>query len=102
MEVISVKVLDYKTGLVTQGVTAELDESCRVAHQQYLKAHNLTYWQLVILRVFGTHFLVVFSCPAGENEIPNYKLVCTSELTDQIPEILEAHYTQWVQRASKP
>jgi hypothetical protein len=69
MDATNIKVVAHKTGLVTQGVTPELDLACRATHQKFLDAHHLTYWQLVILQVFGTPYVVIFS---GHGELPVY------------------------------
>jgi len=98
MDATNIKVVAHKTGLVTQGVTPELDLACRVTHQKFLDAHHLTYWHLVILQVFGTPYVVIFSGASGGDESPNYKLGDVQSLPAQIEEILESHHGQWSKR----
>jgi hypothetical protein len=63
-------------------------------HQQFLKTHKLTYWQLVILPVFSTAYVVIFSGASGGTESPNYKLGNINDLTADVTEMLETHYKQ--------
>jgi hypothetical protein len=94
MEVTNVKVVDHSTGLITQGIFPEADAECDRIHQQFLKTNKLTYWQLVILPVFSTAHVVIFSGASGGTESPNYKLGNISDLTTDVTEMLEAHYKQ--------
>jgi|KBSMisStandDraft_5_1062788.scaffolds.fasta_scaffold25668_3 hypothetical protein len=98
MEVTTVEVMDHKTGLVTQGITPQLDAQLAVIHQKFLDTHRLASWQLVIQRVFGTPDLLIFSRPSGSDETPNYKLGDLEGLADEITETLETHYQQWSSR----
>jgi hypothetical protein len=86
--------VDHSTGLITQGIAPEADAECDRIHQQFLKTHKLTYWQLVILPVFSTTQVVIFSGASGGTESPNYKLGKITDLTADITEMLEAHYQQ--------
>src|SRR4051812_23740723 len=95
MEIRDVKVVDHKNGLVTQGLTSELDSQCGVIHQKFLESHELAYWELVVIPIFATIHVLIFSCPAGVNEKPNYKLGNMQDLAVQISETLESHYQQW-------
>jgi len=94
MEVTNVKVVDHSTGLITQGIAAEADAECDRIHQQFLKTHKLTFWQLVILPVFSTAHVVIFSGASGGAESPNFKLGNIKDLTTEVTEMLEAHYEQ--------
>jgi len=95
MEITNVKVVDHKNGLITQGLTPELDSQCGVMHQKFLASHDLTYWQLVVVPIFATIHVLIFSCPAGVDEKPNYKLGNMQDLAVQISETLESHHQQW-------
>ena len=95
MEITNVKVVDHHTGLVTQGMTPEMDSECGVIHQNFLETHHLTYWQLVILPIFATTYVLVFSCPPGAEEKPNYILTNISDLVAEISEMLALHHQQW-------
>jgi hypothetical protein len=94
MEVTNVKVVDHATGLITQGLAPEADSDCDRIHRQFLKTHNLTYWQLVILPVFSTAHVVIFSGASDRSESPNYKLGNIKDLTADVTEMLETHYKQ--------
>jgi hypothetical protein len=94
MEVTDVKVVDHSNGLITQGIAPEADLECDRIHQQFLKTHRLTYWQLVILTVFSTSHIVIFSGASGGSESPNYKLGNIKDLTADVTEMLETHYGQ--------
>jgi len=94
MEVTNVKVVDHSTGLITQGIAPEADAECDRIHRQFLKTHTLPYWQLVILLVFSTSRVVIFSGASGGTESPNYKLGNISDLTADVTEMLETHYKQ--------
>ena len=94
MEMTTVEVIDQKTGLVTQGITSQLDTQLGLIHQKFLETHRLTYWQLVIQRIFATPYLLIFSRPSGLDEKPNYKLGDIQGLADEITETLETHYQQ--------
>jgi hypothetical protein len=94
MEVTDVKVMDHGTGLITQGLATEADSECDRIHRQFLKTHNLTYWQLVILPVFSTTHVMIFSGASGGTKSPNYKLGNTNELAADITEMLETHFKQ--------
>lgn len=93
MEVTTVKVVDHSTGLITQGIAPEADAECDRIHQEFLKTHTLTYWQLVI-PVFSTAHVVIFSGASGGTESPNYKLGNINDLTADVTEMFEAHYKQ--------
>ena len=95
MEITSVTVVDHKTGLVTQGITQELDLQCGVIHEKFLEAHQLTFWQLVVLPIFATTYVLIFSCPSGVDEKPNYRLGNIQDLVAEISETLETHHQQW-------
>jgi len=94
MEVTNVKVVDHSTGLITEGIAPEADAGCDRIHQQFLKTHMLTYWQLVIVAVFSTAHVVIFSGASGGAESPNYKLGNVNDLTVDVTEMLETHYKQ--------
>jgi hypothetical protein len=94
MEVTNVKVVDRANGLITQGLAPEADAECDRIHQGFLNIHKLTYWQLVILPVFATTHVVIFSGASGGTESPNYKLGNTKDLTADVREMLETHYKQ--------
>ncbi len=98
MEITNVKVVDHKTGLVTQGITPELDSQCSVIHKKFLETYQLTYWQLVVLPIFTTSYVLIFSCPSGVDEKPNYKLGNIQDLAAEISETLETHHQQWSSR----
>jgi hypothetical protein len=95
MEITNVKVVDHKTGLVTQGLTPELDSGCDAIHQKFLEAHHLTYWQLAVLPIFARPYVLIFSCPSGVDEKPNYKLGDIQDLISEVTETLETHHEQW-------
>jgi|HubBroStandDraft_2_1064218.scaffolds.fasta_scaffold667041_1 hypothetical protein len=63
-------------------------------HQQFLKTHKLTYWQLVILPVFSTAHVLIFSGAWGGSENPNFKLGNINDLTADVTEMLETRYKQ--------
>jgi hypothetical protein len=94
MEVTTVKVVDHSTGLITEGIAPEADAECDRIHQQFLKTHKLTYWQLVIVAVSSTAHVVIFSGASGGTESPNYKLGSMNDLTVDVSEMLETHYKQ--------
>ena len=98
MEVTNVKVVDHQTGLVTQGITPELDSECGIIHQNFLEAHHLTYWQLIILSIFATTYVLIFSGASGVDETPNYKLGNIKDLVAEVDETLESHHQQWSTR----
>ena len=98
MEITNVKVVDHNNGLVTQGLTPDLDSQCGVLHQKFLETNHLTHWQLVILRVFATTYVLIFSCASGVDEKPNYKLGNIQDVAADISETLESHYQQWSSR----
>jgi hypothetical protein len=98
MEITNVKVMDHQTGLVTQGITPELDSQCGVIHEKFLEAHQLTFWQLVVLPIFATTYVLIFSCASGIDEKPNYKLGNIQDLAAEVTEILELHHQQWSSR----
>ena len=93
MEVTNVKVVDHQTGLVTQGIIPELDSECGVIHQNFLEANHLTYWQLIILPIFATTYVLIFSGASGV-ESPNYKLGNIKDLAAEVNETLESHHQQ--------
>ena len=99
MDTTNIKVVEHENGLVTQGLTPELDSVCRVAHQRFLDANTLPSWQLVILQIYGTPYVVIFSGASGGDESPNYKLGDIENLSDQVEESLRSHYEQWKTRA---
>src|SRR5580700_10261483 len=94
MEVTNVEVMDHSTGLITQGLAPGADEECDRIHRQFLRTNKPTYWQLVILPVFSTAHVVIFSGASGGTESPNYKLGNINDLTADVTEMLEAHYKQ--------
>ena len=98
MDATNIKVVEHENGLVMQGLTPELDSVCRVAHQQFLDAHTLTYWQLVILQIYGTSYVVIFSGASGGDESPNYELGDVKNLSNQVETILRSHHEQWKNR----
>jgi hypothetical protein len=102
MEVTTVEVMDHKTGLVTQGITLQLDEQLAVIHRKFLDTHQLAYWQLIIQNIFGTPNLLIFSRPSGADEKPNYKLGDLQGLAEEITETLETHYQQWSSHLAPP
>ncbi len=65
MNAANTEVVEHENGLVTQGPGSELDSLCLAAHQSFLKANTFTYWQLVILQVYGTPYIVIFSGASG-------------------------------------
>jgi hypothetical protein len=95
MEITNIKVVDHQNGLVTEGIAPELDSECNVIHQKFLEAHRLTYWQLVVVAVFATSYVMIFSCAPGVGEKPNYKLGNMQDFATEISETLEAHHHQW-------
>ena len=99
MDAINIKLVEHENGLVMQGLTPELDSVCRIAHQKFLDAHTLTYWQLVILRIYGTSYVVIFSGASGGGESPNYQLGDVENLSNQVETILRSHHEQWKNRA---
>jgi hypothetical protein len=98
MEITEVKIMDHKTGLVTQGITPALDSQCGAIHQKFLETYHLTYWFLVVLPIFTTTYVLIFSCPSGLDETPNYKLANIQDVIAEISEILESHHKQWSSR----
>ena len=98
MDAINIKVVEHKNGLLIQGLTPELDSVCRVAHQKFLDDHTLTYWQLVILQIYGTPYVVIFSGASGGDESPNYELGNVENLSNQVETILKSHHEQWKNR----
>ena len=93
-EISNVKVVDHKTGLITLGLAPELDSECGVIHQKFLADHHLAYWQLIILPVFATVHILIFSGASGGDESPNYKLGNIEDLGTQVNETLESHHQQ--------
>jgi hypothetical protein len=87
-------VADHKNGLVTAGVTPELDETCRTIHQTFLAARRLTWWQLIILQIFGTPHILIFSGASGHDEAPDYVLADAPSLATRVEEILASHHEQ--------
>lgn len=100
MQVTNIEILDHETGLITQGITPILDSECSTMHQRFLDAHQLTYWKLVILPVFSTTYVVLFSGAIDANETPNYKLGQLNTLATDVNEVLESHHEQWSARRS--
>jgi hypothetical protein len=98
MNAVNTEVVEHENGLVTQGLSSELDPLCLDAHQSFLRTNMLTYWQLVILQVYGTPYVVIFSGASGGDETPNYKLGDVQNLIAEVEEILKAHYEQWRSR----
>ena len=98
MDTTNIKVVEQENGLVTQGLTPELDSVCRVAHQRFLDANALTYWQLVILQIYGTSYVVIFSGASGGDERPNFELGDLENLSNQVETILRSHHEQWKNR----
>src|SRR5258708_34984220 len=98
MQITNVEVLDHETGLITQGIAPELDSECSLIHQRFLDAHHLTYWRLVILPVFATSYVVIFSGTMNPDESPNYKLGQIKDLAAELNEVLESHHEQWSAR----
>jgi hypothetical protein len=100
MQITNIEILDHKTGLITQGIATELDSDCSAMHQRFLDAHQLAYWKLVILPIFSTTYVVIFSGAIDANETPNYKLGRLKDLDADVKEVLEAHHAQWSARRS--
>jgi hypothetical protein len=55
----------HENGLVTPGLPPELDLVCRAAHQKFLDVNTLTYWQLVIVQIYSTPYVLIFSGAIG-------------------------------------
>ena len=72
----------------------EIEKSCSVAHQAFLVEHKIPFWQLVVLRVIGTHYVFIFSGATGADEQPNHTLTDATDLSRRIIEILNTHYEQ--------
>ena len=102
MEVKDVQVVDHGTGLITQGLAPEADSACDRIHQQFLNAHKLSFWQLVILPVFSTTHVLIFSGAAGGSESPNYRLANAQDLGAGITEMLETHFKQLGDSGGEP
>ena len=90
----NVELLDHGNGLVTLGLASEADKACNTAHQAFLVEHKVSFWQLIVLQVVGTHYAFVFSGATGKGEPPNHTLTEASALTTRVGEILNAHYEQ--------
>jgi hypothetical protein len=90
----TVDIADHKNGMVTAGLTAELDEACRATHQAFLAARHLTWWQLIILQIFGTPHILIFSGASGHDEAPDYVLADAPSLATRVGEILATHHDQ--------
>ena|SRR5436190_5489398 len=101
MKATNIELVEHDNGLVTQGLSPELDAICGVTHQSFLKANNLALWQLVILKVYGTSYAVIFSGASGGDEAPNFTLGNIQNLGAQIEEILGSHYAQRNRRTSQ-
>ena len=54
--------------------------------------------ELVILPVFATTYVVIFSGTMSADESPNYKLGKIKDLAAELNEVLESHYQQWSAR----
>ncbi|HEX4134384.1 MAG TPA: hypothetical protein VHY84_07245 [Bryobacteraceae bacterium] len=90
----TVAIADHENGLVTAGLTPELDETCRTVHQTFLAARHLTWWQLIILQIFGTPHILIFSGASGHDEAPDYVLADALSLATRVGEILASHHEQ--------
>src|ERR1041385_5531987 len=90
----NVPAVDHENGMMTLGLTPELDEGCRIAHEGFLAARRLTYWQLIVVQIPGTPHFLIFSGATGGREIPDYTLAVSATLIQRIEEILTAHYEQ--------
>ena|ERR1051326_8075308 len=99
MNVVKIGLVEHENGLVTQGLSPELDSICGVTHQDFLKVNTLTYWQLVVLQVYRTPYAFIFSGASGD-ETPDFTLANIQNLRAQIEEILGSHYERWHSRTS--
>ena len=100
MNTINIELVEYENGLVTQGLSPELNSICGVTHENFLKVNTLTYWQLVVLQVYKTPYAFIFSGASGGDEIPNFTLGNVQTLRAQIEELLGSHYERWHSRTS--
>lgn len=96
----NVELAESENGLVTLGLPAQLAMVSKTAHEQFLVAHSLPYWKLVVIQIPGTRHLLVFSggpdnSGAPENSVkPDFALSDAVRLTNQIEEILTLHHEQ--------
>ena len=100
MKAINIELVEHENGLVTQGLSPELNSICGVTHENFLKVNTLTYWQLVVMQVYKTPYAFIFSGASGGDEIPNFTLGNVQTLRAQIEELLGSHYERWHSRTS--
>ena len=100
MNAINIELVEHENGLVTQGLSPELNSICGVTHENFLKVNTLTYWQLVVMQVYKTSYAFIFSGASGGDETPNFTLGNVQTLRAQIEEILGSHYERWHSRTS--
>src|SRR6266576_1774812 len=100
MNAINIELVEHENGLVTQGLSPELNSICGVTHENFLKVNTLTYWQLVVMQVYKTPYAFIFSGASGGDETPNFTLGKVQTLRAQIEELLGSHYERWHSRTS--